>query len=801
MRKLILILTICCAGATRAQQLPMNLWYDREAIYFEESLPIGNGQISATVYGGADTDSLQLNDMTLWSGKPWDRNRNADAHRWIPQIREALFREDYKTADSLQLKMQGPDAEWYEPVGTLVMNDIHSKDGKAENYRRMLDIDRAIASVSYDRNGVHYEREYFVSYPNRVIVIHLKASQPAALSMAVNLKSLLPSEVKGRGNNQLLMRGHATGDATDAMKFCTLVQVDCDKQGRWGTDDDGNLFIMQATEATLYIANETSFNGFDKHPVAEGRDIEALIEQDAKDIARLDYNKVKATHIADYQQFYNRLTLSIDGAVADDRVPTDKQLLNYTDNHESNAYLETLYMQYGRYLLITSSRTPSVPATLQGIWNPYVRAPWHSGYTTNINLEENYWPAEVANLSELTMPLITFIQNLAQTGAYAARNYYGIVDGWCASHNSDIWAAANPVQGMPLWANWNLSGAWLCMSLWEHYLYTQDEAYLRDVAYPLMRGAANFCMQWLVENPHKPQELFTAPSTSPENMYKTFEGYSGCTCYGGTADLAIIRELFINTLQAINVLSADPKVADDSQFGSQIAESLSRLHPYTIGHEGDLDEWYYDWDDWDPKHRHQSHLIGLYPGRHISLAKTPRTARAAEQTLIQKGNETTGWSTGWRINLWARLHDADHAYLLFRKLLTYVSPDNYDGPDKRSSGGTYPNLFDAHAPFQIDGNFGGTAGVCEMLIQSDLQIDSPQAAAYIELLPALPKAWSSGEVHGLKARGGYTVDMKWSDSKVVSATVTAGRSGRVVVAMNGQSHEYTLKKGKTIHIK
>ncbi len=783
---LILLLTIGAAGIAMAQQLPMRLWYDREAAFFEEALPIGNGRLGAMVYGGADTDSLQLNDITLWTGKPWDRTLHADAHQWIGSIREALFREDYKAADSLQRKMQGPDSEWYMPLGTLVVKDFNGKSGKAENYRRELDIDHALARVSYDRDGVHYEREYFASYPNRLIVIHLKASQPKSLACLVSLRSLLPHQVERRGNNMLLMRGHAVGDSAETIHFCTLVKVDCGKQGLWGTDDQGNLLITQATEATLYITNETSFNGFDKHPVLEGLDIDALIEKDVKTIAKLKYNKVKTAHIRDYQQFYNRLTLNLDGSKANDSVPTDVMLRQYTDRNEPNRYLETLYMQYGRYLLISSSRTPGVPANLQGIWNPHLKAPWRSNYTMNINLEENYWPAEVANLSEMTMPLITFVEHLAKNGSYAARNYYGIRRGWCASHNSDIWAMANPVQGMPLWANWNMSGAWLCMSLWDHYLFTQDADYLRTTAWPLMKGAADFCLDWLIENPLHPEELITAPSTSPENMYVTSDGYHGSTCYGGTADLAIIRELLGNTIVAATVSGSS---------AASYQQALQHLHPYTVGSEGDLNEWYYDWRDQDPRHRHQSHLIGLYPGR--SLLKEAHLSKAAEQTLIQKGDQTTGWSTGWRINLWARLHNASQAYHIYRKLLTYVSPDNYRGADRRSSGGTYPNLFDAHPPFQIDGNFGGTAGVCEMLIQSAADADG----ATVELLPALPEEWSGGTVKGLKARGGYTVDMTWRAGRVTEATIKAAKPGRLHLLFNGREENYELKSHQSITVK
>ncbi|MBQ2195778.1 MAG: glycoside hydrolase family 95 protein, partial [Prevotella sp.] len=465
---------------------------------------------------------------------------------------------------------------------------------------------------------------------------------------------------------------------------------------------------------------------------------------------------------------------------------------------------ETLYMQYGRYLLISCSRTPGVPANLQGLWTPHKFSPWRGNYTVNINLEENYWPAEVSNLSEMTEPLWGFMQGLAENGKYTAKNYYGINRGWCSSHNSDIWAMTNPVgekRESPEWSNWNMGGAWLTQNLWDHYLFTQDGDFLRKTAFPLMKGATEFMLDWLIENPKNPTELITSPSTSPENEYKTDRGYHGTTCYGGTADLAIIRELLTNTYYSIGVQrigvantvwAATSEIGKELPLMEKIKATLSRLHPYVIGHQGDLNEWYYDWDDWDPHHRHQSHLIGLYPGHHLSVDKTPDIAEACVKTLEQKGDKTTGWSTGWRINLWARLHRPDQAYHLYQKLLTYVSPDNYKGADRRHSGGTYPNLFDAHPPFQIDGNFGGTAGVCEMLMQSTA-VFFPKTISRIELLPALPAAWRSGSVSGLKARGGYTVSFSWKDGVVTSYSITGAKKEKVQLKVNG--------KIKTVNVK
>ena len=776
MRKILLVGALGTMMSAMAQtQAPMILQYDKPADFFEESLPIGNGRLGALVYGGTDDNIIYLNDITLWTGKPVDPNLDADAHQWIPEIRKALFQEDYARADSLQLHVQGPNSQYYQPLGTLHIKDLGL--GAVTDYHRSLSLDSSIVKDSYLRDGKMIQREYFASNPDKFIAIRLTGD----INCKIALTAQVPHQVKAIPT-QLTMTGHVTGDPQESIHFCTMVSVKTDGET---TASDSSLTITHAQEVILYIVNESSFNGFSKHPVSEGA---PYLENAANDIwhtQNYTYQQFYDRHLADYKAFYDRVKIRLSKETGmPGTTCTDVLLKDYTDHGGHSRYLEELYFQFGRYLLISCSRTPGVPANLQGLWTPHLISPWRGNYTMNINLEENYWPAFVTNLAEMAQPLDGFIQALAANGQYTAKNYYHISEGWCASHNSDIWAMTNPVgekRESPMWSNWNMGGAWLINALWERYQFTQDKSYLRTMAYPLMKGAALFCLNWLIENPNNPGELITAPSTSPENEYKTDKGYHGTTCYGGTADLAIIRELFINTIAAGKLLGEKNK---------EIEKALTRLHPYTIGHMGDLNEWYYDWDDWDFKHRHQSHLIGLYPGNHLTDATLQK---AAEKTLEIKGDETTGWSTGWRINLWARLKNGEKAYQIYRKLLTAVAPEQSRTPNYSKGGGTYPNLFDAHPPFQIDGNFGGTAGVCEMLIQSQ--------DGRIELLPAIPEEWKDGAVSGLCARGGYEVAFEWKDGKVRDCSIKARQNGSVTLLYNGQQKTIKLKANQTQNIK
>ena len=773
MRNYLLLSALLCQMAMAQEQAPMVLQYDKPATYFEESLPIGNGKLGALVYGGTDDNIIYLNDITLWTGKPVDRKLDADAHKWIPAIREALFNEDYKLADSLQLHVQGPNSQYYQPLGTLHIKDLGI--GEITKYQRTLDIDSAIVRDSYKRNGKLITREYFASNPDKLIAIRLRGD----INCQIALTAQVPHQVKST-LGQLTMTGHATGNPQESTHFCTMISVKTDGEM---AASDSSLTISKAKEAIIYIVNETSFNGFDKHPVREGANYLEAVTNDMWHTQNMTFDEFYARHLADYKSIYDRVKICLnkegrnpnDLPGAKERRLTDQLLLDYTNGNDQTPYLEELYFQFGRYLLISSSRTKNVPANLQGLWAPQLWSPWRGNYTVNINLEENYWPAFVANMAEMAEPLDGFIAGLAANGKYTAKNYYNITEGWCSSHNSDIWAMTNPVgekNESPEWSNWNLGGAWLVNTLWERYQFTQDKDYLKNTAYPLMKGAAQFCLRWLIDNPKQPGELITAPSTSPENEYKTDKGYHGTTCYGGTADLAIIRELFINTIAAGKILG---------QKNKEMEQALAKLHPYTIGHMGDLNEWYYDWDDWDFQHRHQSHLIGLYPGNHLTDATLQK---AAERSLEIKGDKTTGWSTGWRINLWARLHNPKQAYHIYQKLLTPIAPrgsKKHNWKEWHKGGGTYPNLFDAHPPFQID------------------TLKNNQAV--IELMPAVPEAWKEGHVSGLCARGGYEVSFEWKDGYVRNCTIKAKKAGTITLLYNGQQKTVKFKAGQTQNIK
>lgn len=765
------------------------LWYNAPATVWEEALPIGNGRIGAMVYGNPLQEVYQLNEESIWSGYPQDWN-NPKAANALPQVREAVDRGDYAKASELwKANAQGPYTARYLPMANLMLDQLTR--GEARNLYRELNISNALSTVTYEADGVKYRRTSFISYPDQVMVIKIAADRPQAVSLHIRLNSLLRYTVQTKGEKTLILNGKAPAyvanrdydphqvvyDDKRGTQF--KVQVELLPDGGHCEANDSALTVRNANEVVLLLSAVTDF-GNKKMTLKK---------------CKRPYQELLQRHTDDHQQLFNRLQLSLGTEnLQKEALPTNERLKSFEQDPTDNGLTE-LYYQYGRYLLIASSRPGGLPANLQGIWNRHVQPPWGSNYTTNINTEMNYWPAEITNLPECFLPLSDFIGRLAVNGAQTAKVNYGINRGWLAHHNSDVWAQTAPTggydsdpKGAPRWSCWPMAGVWLCQHLWEHYAFGGDKKYLSKTAYPLMKGAAEFLLQWLQKDPETGYWI-TNPSTSPENRFRYIdkEGkkQNGEISRSSGMDLGLAWDLLTNCIEASTVLDTD------KAFRQQCMDVRANLQPFRIGSKGQLLEWDKEFEETDPNHRHVSHLFALHPGRQIIPEQQPELAAACQRTLEIRGDGGTGWAMAWKINSWARLRDGNHAFGMLKNGLRYVDATQVSV----RGGGTYANLFDAHPPFQIDGNFGGTAGITEMLLQSH--------AGYIHLLPALPDNWQSGSIKGVRARGGFTIDMEWKESRITRLSVTSHSGGTCRIREATSPHEEVIEteKGKTYQVK
>ncbi|ADG10373.1 glycoside hydrolase family 95 protein [Caulobacter segnis] len=752
--------TAAHAGGATPKASPLRLWYRQPAKTWVEALPVGTGRLGAMVFGGVDVERLQLNEDTLWAGGPYEPI-NPEAGAALPEIRRLIDTGDYaKAAQLAETKFVGVPKQQmsYQTIGDLKLDF----PGLAEpaSYVRELNLDGAIATTRFKAGGVDHVREVIASAPDGVIAVRLTASRRGAISVdlgfASPLKSAPAARVEGRS---LVLAGANDSQQGIPAKLRFECRVDVRAKGGRVSGQGETLSIRDADEVILLIAAATSYRRYND----VSGDPTALNKATLARLSNKPWAKILAGHQADHHALFRRVEVDF-GRTRAELSPTDERIKASPMTDDPS--LAALYYQYGRYLLIACSRPGTQPANLQGVWNDKPSAPWGGKYTININTEMNYWPAEPTSLPELVEPLIALVRDLSETGARTAKAMYG-ARGWVAHHNTDLWRATAPVDGAP-WGVWPTGGAWLCKHLWDHYDYGRDRAYLARV-YPLMKGSARFFLDTLVVDP-KFGVLVTNPSLSPENDH----GHGASIVAGPTMDQAIIRDLFDNCLKAEAVLGAD------QTFVAELKTARDKLAPYKVGKDGQLQEWQEDWDADAPDihHRHVSHLYGLFPSDQIAIDTTPKLAAAARQTLVTRGDLSTGWAIAWRLNLWARLGEGDHAHGILRLLL---------GPER-----TYPNMFDAHPPFQIDGNFGGASGMTEMILQSRND--------RIYLLPALPSAWPTGHIKGLRARGAVGVDVRWTGGKLAEAVLRAKVDGRHVVVLGGSSLTVELRRGQSARL-